>query len=369
MKKATLKQIADLAGVSMTTVHRALNGKGGCSKEVEQMILQIAEEQGYSANASAASSKPPLHIAMVFPFRDSGGRYAMDRILDGYLEYRRELKDCNIVYQEFLLRSSERRPMDYLDLPYEELERVLQQIYMEQPMHFDGLIIYGMSVTKRGEVLLKRIMEKGTRVVVLERVLPSLKNACTVMGNAEMCGNIAAEILCQNLRQEGTVAIIGQRMPIRDISAETCADYIRTERPELNVVQLPVLMNVDKGAEIAEYLRELPNLVGVYATCGRHTKSLVDALNQLGIRDMTAIGTELFDESRWALNNKVLSAVIDKLPTKVGFAALHILVRSLMKEEAMPEVHQIPPRIIIHANCDAYYGKREYLYKYDVYHD
>ena len=43
MKKATLKQIADIAGVSVTTVHRALNGKGGCSEEVEAEIQVLGK--------------------------------------------------------------------------------------------------------------------------------------------------------------------------------------------------------------------------------------------------------------------------------------------------------------------------------------
>ncbi|MBR2310235.1 MAG: LacI family DNA-binding transcriptional regulator [Oscillospiraceae bacterium] len=46
MQKVTLKQIAEQAGVSLTTVHRVLNGKGGCSKQVEENILRIAREQG-----------------------------------------------------------------------------------------------------------------------------------------------------------------------------------------------------------------------------------------------------------------------------------------------------------------------------------
>lgn len=367
MKKATLKQIADLAGVSMTTVHRALNGKGGCSKEVEQMICRIAQEQGYSLNATvSSSSKPPLQIAMIFPFRDTGGRFAMEPMLDGYLEYRRELKDYNIVYQEFLLRSSERRPVDYLDLPYEELERILQKIYSEQPVRFDGLIIFGLSINKRAEAILKRILERGTKVAILEREMPELKGACTIRGNAEMAGNMAGEILCQNLRHAGTVVIVSQLMPIADLSAIACKAYIERERPELNVVELPLLMKVDMGENIAEFLRTQPNLVGVYATSGRHTKSLVDALNLLEIKGMTAIGTELFEESRQALKEKVLSAVLDKMPSKVGFAALHILVSALTKDTPMPPLHQIPPRIIIHSNSDAYYQKREYLYKSDV---
>lgn len=370
MKKATLKQIAEIAGVSMTTVHRALNGKGGCSKEMEQLICQIAEEQGYTTNTTASSSsKPPIQIGLIFPFRDSGGRFSLDRMLDGYLEYRRELKDYNIVYQEFLLRSSDRRPPDYLEQPYPELEATLQQIYAEQPVHFDGLIVFGLSVNRRAEAMIRRIMEKGTKVVIIERVFPSLEGTCSVMPHNEMCGNIAGEILCQNHRGTGTVAVIRNDLPTGDAAADACIRYVRQERPGLRLVELslPTLIHQDK--EIADFLQTQTDLVAVYATSGRHTKSLMDAMHLLALRDMTAIGTELFDESRLALNDKVLSAVIDKQPAKVGFAALHILIRCLIHDEPMPPQHRVPPRIIIHANCDAYYGKREYLYKSDVYND
>ena len=184
MKKATLKQIAEMAGVSLTTVHRALNGKGGCSKEVEENILRIAREQGYSINLAAqALRKQPLNIALIFPFRDNGGRFFIDRILDGYLECRREADQYNVVFQEFLLRSNDNKREDYLDMEYPELEQVLRQIYQEQPMRFDGLVIYGLSITRRAEALLNRIIGSGTKVVVIERALDNLDDSCTVKAN------------------------------------------------------------------------------------------------------------------------------------------------------------------------------------------
>ena len=64
MEKVTLKSIAEQAGVSLTTVHRVLNGKGGTSKKVEENILRIAREQGYAINMAASNlRKNPLHIA------------------------------------------------------------------------------------------------------------------------------------------------------------------------------------------------------------------------------------------------------------------------------------------------------------------
>lgn len=371
MKKATLKQIADLAGVSVTTVHRALNGKGGCSGELEEQIRRIAEEQGYSVNWAASTlRKQPLQIAMIFPFRDNGGRFGLDQILDGYLDYRREAGEYNVVFQEFLLRSGEKKLENYLDMEYPELESTLYQIYMEQPMHFDGVIIYGMSVTRRAEAMLNRIVGKGTQVVVMERVLPSLEDTCTVKGDSAAAGNLAAEMLCNQIRKPGTVAVISQIIPGGDMIAQTCAQAILSERKDLKCVQLPFVMNVGQGAEIAESLRKIPDLVGVYATCGRHTASMLEALKEIPSTDLTVIGSELFEETYEALQNRILTAVVDKRPQKIGFMAAHMLMSALGKNKPIGGVHQIPPRVIFRANSNLFFTiRRQYQHESETYSD
>ena len=43
----TTKDLAQLCGVSRTTIHRALNGTGRIKPETKEMILQVAKEHGY----------------------------------------------------------------------------------------------------------------------------------------------------------------------------------------------------------------------------------------------------------------------------------------------------------------------------------
>lgn len=370
MKKATLKQIAEQAGVSVTTVHRALNGKGGCSGEVGAQIRRIAQEQGYSLNWAASSlRKQPLQIAMIFPFRDNGGRFGLDQILDGYLEYRREMEDYNIVFQEFLLRSNDRKLDDYLDMEYPELERVLYQISMEQPVRYDGVIIYGLSVTRKAEALLNRIMGRGTQVVVLERILPSMEDVCTVKADTEMAGNMAAEIFSTQISGPGAVAIISQSIPGGDACAASCIRALQKDRPDLCCSELPLIMNVDQGEQIAAFLSGCRDLKGIYSTCGRHTYSLLNALKNMAWQGMTIIGTELFEESHQALQDRTLITVLDRRPQKIGYMAVHLLLNALGRGKNLPVRYQVPPRLIIRSNSDAHFVKREYQHELDAYSD
>lgn len=44
----TIKQIAEIAGVSRGTVDRAINNRGRINSEVAKRILKIADELGYT---------------------------------------------------------------------------------------------------------------------------------------------------------------------------------------------------------------------------------------------------------------------------------------------------------------------------------
>ncbi|HOX31017.1 MAG TPA: LacI family DNA-binding transcriptional regulator [Spirochaetales bacterium] len=68
-KPITLKHIADLAGVSVSTVSRSLNGTSRISEATRQRIRSMAEELGFEFNASARSliTKQVGTIGVVLP--------------------------------------------------------------------------------------------------------------------------------------------------------------------------------------------------------------------------------------------------------------------------------------------------------------
>jgi LacI family transcriptional regulator len=51
--RATIREIADLAGVSIATVSRVVNGRGDVSDETRELVQRVVREHGYSANRSA----------------------------------------------------------------------------------------------------------------------------------------------------------------------------------------------------------------------------------------------------------------------------------------------------------------------------
>ena len=358
MEKVTLKSIAEQAGVSLTTVHRILSGKGGASKAVEEKILRIAREQGYAINMAASNlRKNPLHIALVFPRMDKSAHYFINRILDGYLRFRNESSQLNIVFQEFYYGMSGTTEQSYL-----EYENILKKIYREQPVHYDGVVVYGLGMSPRIEALLNRIVGSGTKVVVLERCPEDLFDVCSVEVNDTIAGNLAGDIMTQCLPESGTVMVINQKLPEGDPNSEAFVACIRAERPDLNIRQVVLELTDNQSEAIAQILQSEPDICGAYATSARHTNSLLKALEKTGLRLRSVIGSELFEESYWALHNRKLSAVIDKRPEHIGYKALQLMVNALARGEELPTIQRVTPRIILRANSDKYYVEKENLY-------
>ena len=55
MKQVTIKDVARAAGVSYSTVSRALSGSPGISEATRTRIVQLCREMNYTANAVARS--------------------------------------------------------------------------------------------------------------------------------------------------------------------------------------------------------------------------------------------------------------------------------------------------------------------------
>ena len=79
----TVKQIAELAGVSRGTVDRALNGRGNVRPEIEKKILAIAQEMGYTPNRAGkalAYQRKNLSFGMI---ANAEGNEFFDEVLRG----------------------------------------------------------------------------------------------------------------------------------------------------------------------------------------------------------------------------------------------------------------------------------------------
>ncbi len=352
--KVTLKQIAEQAGVSLTTVHRVLNNKEGCSEALKEKILAIAKEQGYTVNLAAASlRKQTTNIALLFPLRVKEAQYFRDRILDGYFQFRNEVSQFNVMFHEYYVPGTDMESFNDNTLS------TLKNIYRDRPVHFDGVVVYGLVLDEASETIVNRIVGSGTRVIVVESCPKSLADICNVTENEALAGEMAGEMLSKFLHRPGKVVILSQDTPGGETNTAACMQALARMAPQHQVINRLLAWDIKQNSSIFAEILAMPDLVGIYSTCARHTQSMLRALERTGIRPDVVIGSELFEQSYRALHSGTMDMVIDKCPKLIGYKAAQMMFNDLIKGEKLPKDHKVTPRIILRANSDLYYESQE----------
>lgn len=157
MNKSTIKDIARIAGVSISTVSHALNESRYVKKETIERIKKIAEEYNYKPNyiARAMRTKYTKYIGFFIPVFNNPFYF---ELLEGINNVANELG-------YFIVLFSSKDEYSWGDKFFESI------------LHrgIDGLLISGIEGHKKDRELIKRFMNANIPVVLLNRYFKDLK--------------------------------------------------------------------------------------------------------------------------------------------------------------------------------------------------
>ncbi|MBN1776489.1 MAG: LacI family DNA-binding transcriptional regulator [Clostridiales bacterium] len=92
----TIKQIADLCGVSRGTVDRVLNGRGKVKPETEERVLRTIRQLGYTKNIAGKALTLKKTTPVIGVVVSSEGNPFFDDVIEGFRQAERELTDYGV---------------------------------------------------------------------------------------------------------------------------------------------------------------------------------------------------------------------------------------------------------------------------------
>ena len=184
--RATIKMIAEQAGVSIGTVDRVLHDRPYVKAEVRERVLRVMEELDYRPNQMAsalATSGTARRLAVVQPEWDPYVGEAMDR---GVARFREARRDYNVT-------------VDIHNYAQGDTETCLKQ--MDQVVE-NGTQGIALCASDCGAVRAKLEDLKARRVpvVTFNSDIPGGARLCYVGEDAHRAGRIAGEIAAKFLR-------------------------------------------------------------------------------------------------------------------------------------------------------------------------
>ena len=184
--RATIKMIAERAGVSIGTVDRVLHDRPYVKAEVRDRVLRVMEELDYHPNRMAsalAMSGTPRYLALVRPEWED---YVRGEIETGVARFREEHRDYNVTV----------RVRTY---PAEDTAACLRMLDEEVRRGAQAIALCASDSPETREKLAE-LAESRIPVATFNSDIPAGPRLCYVGEDAHHAGRVAGEIAAKFLR-------------------------------------------------------------------------------------------------------------------------------------------------------------------------
>ncbi|MDQ2696790.1 MAG: LacI family DNA-binding transcriptional regulator [Pseudomonadota bacterium] len=336
-RKTTLIQIAEAAGVSLSTVDRVLNRRGGVSPAVEAKVLEWANR----LNLDRVSFRNYLKFLRVAVVMQSPQNPFCKSLRDAFT-------DMNAVVSDMKINCF----MHYIDVNNSAATaRKISQIAET----YDALIVICPDDPQLSDTL--RLISKRIPIVTLVTDLPDSGRIAYIGPDNRRAGRAAGELMGRFLGPDGgeILLILGMQRMIGHEEREMGTRSVLRERfPCCTIIDsLESGENQARAAEVVyEALRKNPGVRGIYNVSVGNS-AIAKVIRSLGLEHKIILIThELTSEQRQMLREGILDAVIDQNPQLEAQRALEVIGRYFERIEMgiQPEEY-IPFNIFIRESC------------------
>jgi LacI family transcriptional regulator len=308
---STIKDIAKVAGVSVTTVSRALNGYSDVSEKTRKKIKRIAEELKYSPNTVARSlvtnKTKTIGLLVSGISREGAKDNIVLKVLTGVNEY------CGEVgYDIILLNTSSRKQM----------EKTYTQLCRERRV--DGVIIQGI---KREDPYLLEVVESDIPCVLVD--IPIESSTVGYVTTDNVSGSIKAVQHLIDLGHKEIGMINGHDQAF--VSQERLKGYEKALQDNNLALNKEHVVNgyfEEESARIAalKLLKEQPQLTSLFCASDLMAFGAIKAAKELGLKvpeDFSVIG---FDDIILASYASPSLSTVSQDMFKVGSESARLLI-------------------------------------------
>lgn len=356
----TQQDIANALGISLITVHRALNNSGYVSKKLRARILAYAKKVTYVPHKASQILKRNK-LRKVAVFSSTLPHYFWNDIRTGITIGTEQVHPFN--YQVSYHTIPERNSRLYLERLKAAVRDGLEAVA------FVNQWIYDM------KAIIAYIDGVGIPYVTLNIDAPDSHRLCYIGPDYRAGGRLAAEYIGKTLlfKKNPRVLVITTRAEARteahapDINKLRYEGFLTVLQKHFSRIHHEVgyltaeMRSKEVGSQIHELLASRKRHVDAIYLIAAHNAQFIQALEKAGSSDTVVVLHDLDSSSNHYLEKNLLTAVIYQNPILQGYYAVKIL-ENMLESGHPPDIRQINivHSIILNENKDLY--KNHYLF-------
>jgi DNA-binding LacI/PurR family transcriptional regulator len=316
--RATIRDVAREAGVSVTTVSHALNGKGTASAATRQRVLAVADRLAYRAHPMARGLR-----------RGRTGVLGLDmRPLDAIGSYLPAGVDYFVRFAGAAAVTALDHGLGLMLVP--DLTR------SDIPASAHGVDGYVIGDPVRDDQVLTRLIDAGVPVVTVGRD-PGRPDFVDWVGTDDTLETKRALDLMRSRGAERVALLAGTDDNAWNVDAERAyRAWARRHHVPVRVLRVPEAAGEDGGRDAARRLLDSKSARpdAIYCQTGRHAAGVLAEAQRLGLavpQDLLLAAGSDARQTRLAIPG---ITALDLAPEETGKAAVQLLIARLAGEAA-----------------------------------
>jgi len=346
-KKIRIKDIAELAGVSVGTVDRVLHSRGKVSDEALQKVQETLEQINYKPNliARTLSSRNKYRLVAILP----------DPSLDDYwAQSNLGIEQAETEWSAFDIQVDSA----FFDLyNLDSFKQVANEIYKTMP---DGILIAPIFY-KETLPFFEFCKTNNIPFILFNTNIPEAKPLSFIGQNLYESGRVAAELM--HLVQPGpaTFAIIHSKEDndnaVHLLQKEKGFKDYFLEKKDKDYSTVTIKLTSLTKAKIdnrLEILLSNPQLKGIFLSTSSGTSYVASFLERQKRKDIKLVGYDLLKENILHMQNGTIDFLINQNPRRQALLGIRYLANHLFLQKAPPATNLFPLEIITQQNLKSY---------------
>lgn len=347
-EKITIKDIAEIAGVSVGTVDRVLHNRANVSQSAREKVEKVLKNMNYHPNvyASALAYNKSYTFYLLMPIHESEAYWEeIEQGAQKAIETRRDFHiDVKIMYYERFNNDSF----------IEQYKKCIEQ-------NPDGVIIVPveLDVTK---VFTDSLHDKQIPFILLDSYMPDLK-PLSFWGQDSFCsGYFAAKMLMLIASEEKQIMLLkqvknGQVTSKQQRNREVgFRHYMKDHYPNIEIVELQIPFKSTKRKYdiiLKEFFDAHPHIHHCI-TLNSKAHIVGEYLLRNNIRNVQIMGYDMVAKNAKCLKEGSISFLIAQHGYQQGFNCVDTLFKAVVLKEKVQPVNYMPIELLTKENMEFY---------------
>ncbi|MEC3905528.1 substrate-binding domain-containing protein [Tamlana sp. 2201CG12-4] len=345
IKKYTIKDIAEMAGVSKGTVDRVLHKRGKVSDTALKKVTEILKDIDYKPNPIAKNLKTNkiYRLCILFPVSHKDSYWAP--CLDAVKEFEDHYQALGIKTEEY--RYDPSSPKSFTEKALELIETGPDAILMA-PLFFN-----------EAQEISKMCHEQNIIISTFNNIIKKEGFSNYIGQDLFKSGRTAAKLL-DTLLGKGHIAIVhidemvhnATHMQQKERGFKSYFSDRSTTNYKISTISIDKYLKFDGNESLETYFNKHPDIKGVFVTTSK-TYAIAE-FKKAHNKHLKIVGYDLVDKNIGFLKAGHIDFLINQNPKKQAFTGLSTLAEHLLFDKEISKRILLPIDIINSENYEQY---------------